>query len=213
VPARVVLYVPAGVAVLAVIADTAIHGQPHSVTDWLAPIGPAVVASAILLWLFDRILWKLPGIRRLTGRPLIDGTWKGTIATDWRDPETGQRRAPDDETFLVVFQCFWRITVRLLTRESASRSIRADLTRHPDGSCDLVYLYRNEPGSEVRHRSEIQYGGTRLMVPRDPSGVIEGDYFTDRKTNGRMTFGDRVAGHPAGYADAAALHGGRRGRG
>jgi hypothetical protein len=33
----------------------------------------------ILLWLFDRYLWKWPLIRRVSGIPNLEGTWKGTL--------------------------------------------------------------------------------------------------------------------------------------
>jgi hypothetical protein len=201
-PPRVVLFVPAGTAVLGVLLASAFRGEPDSAADWLAPIGPSVAFAAAALWLFDRFLWRLPVVRRLAGRPVLDGTWAGTIATDWVNEETGRRKPPDGETFLVISQRFWSITVRLLTRESRSSSIRADLTQHPDGACDLVYVYRNNPHSEVRHRSEIHYGAARLTVPRVPGGEIDGDYFTDRGTRGRMTFGARLRGHPDTYAAA-----------
>ena len=33
----------------------------------------------ILLWLFDQYLWKWPLIRRVSGIPNLEGTWKGTL--------------------------------------------------------------------------------------------------------------------------------------
>jgi hypothetical protein len=45
-------------------------------------VPPSIAPFAIfgiLLWLFDRYLWKWPLIRRVSGIPNLEGTWKGTL--------------------------------------------------------------------------------------------------------------------------------------
>jgi hypothetical protein len=204
-PARPVLFVVAGAAALALLVASLLHGPLDSPADWLSPIGPGVVIATAALWLFDRVLWRMPGIRQLTGRPLLDGTWHGSLATEWVDPETGQTKPPDDSVFLVVRQRFWQISVRLLTRESSSASVFAELNRDRDGVCQLTYLYSNVPIPSVRHRSEIHYGAAILAAPKDSAAGIEGDYFTDRSSSGRMRFGVRVRHHAETYAAAQDL--------
>jgi SMODS-associating 2TM, beta-strand rich effector domain len=45
-------------------------------------VAPSIASFAIfgiLLWLFDQYLWKWPLIRRVSGIPNLEGTWKGTL--------------------------------------------------------------------------------------------------------------------------------------
>lgn len=204
-PARAVLYVVAGLVVAALVGYSAVRGHdPQSATEWLSPVGPAVTVAGIGLWLFDRWVWRLPGICTLHGRPVLHGTWHGELVSDWVDPQTQQRMNPDRNVFLVVRQRFWHISVRFVTKESSSESFLANFKAHGDGVHQLVYVYANTPHAEVRLRSEIHYGAVVLDAPRDRSADIEGSYFTDRKTRGDMRFtrhfGELVATYSRGRA-------------
>jgi hypothetical protein len=59
-------------------------------------VAPSIVPFAIfgiLLWLFDRYLWKWPLVRRVSGIPDIEGTWIGTLTrTSSADAEQGEFR-------------------------------------------------------------------------------------------------------------------------
>jgi hypothetical protein len=82
----------------------------------------------------------------------------------------------------------------MLTYESTSGSLEANLIRDQDGVHRVVYVYDNTPRAEVRHRSQIHYGATVLVAPRDTDTEgIEGHYFTDRNTSGEMRFHTRYA--------------------
>jgi SMODS-associating 2TM, beta-strand rich effector domain len=193
-PTKTILYAVAGLAVAVLFGISAIRGHaPHNASEWLSPIGPAVAAASIGLWLFDRFLWRWPGIRRLVGRPVLHGTWHGELTSDWVDPETQRRIPADPDVLLVVRQRFWRVSVRLLTKESASSSILANFNADADGVHQLIYVYANTPRSELRDRSELHYGAVVLGAPRDPNEALEGHYFTDRKTRGEMCFRRRFA--------------------
>lgn len=186
-PARNVLYFVAGITVAVVLGYSAIRGHtPQTASQWLSPIGPAVTASALILVIFDRWLWRLPGVCNLHGTPVLHGTWHGSLASDWVDPETNKRISPDPNVFLVVRQRFWRVSVRLLTKESSSESVVASFNAHTDGVRDLVWVYMNMPRAGVRHRSEVHFGGTVLGAPRDRSAGLHGHYFTDRASKGEL---------------------------
>jgi SMODS-associating 2TM, beta-strand rich effector domain len=205
VPAKSILYVVAALVVAALLVYTAARGhQPENTSEWLSPIGPAVALAGVGLWLFDMYVWRWPGICRLVGRPVLHGTWHGELASDWVDPQTEERIPPDPDVFLVVRQRFWQVSVRLLTKESASASMLANFTKGSDGVHQLVYVYGNTPRPEVRERSEVHYGAVVLKAPRDRDQGLEGDYFTDRKTRGEMYFRQHykklVETHAAGRA-------------
>lgn len=188
-PAKAILFFVAGLVVAALLGYSAIRGHaPESASEWLSPIGPAVTVAGTLLWLFDRYLWRWPGICKLAGRPVLNGTWHGELASDWVDPRTKQRIPPDPDIFLVIRQRFWHVSVRLLTKESESASMGAAFEKGADGVHQLVYVYANTPRPEVRHRSQLHYGAVVLGAPRDRKQGLEGSYFTDRKTVGEMRF-------------------------
>jgi hypothetical protein len=202
-PARSALFVVATLVVVGLLLDSAIQGHsPRGISEWLAPIGPAVTVAAAGLWIFDHWAWRQPGIRRLVGRPVLHGTWHGELASDWINPSTKERIDPDPDVFLVVRQRFWSVSARLLTNESKSCSLFADLTADADGVCQLLYIYDNRPEAEVRDRSEPHYGAVVLAAPRNRADGLLGQYFTDRKTTGDMRFhrhfGQLVESYAAG---------------
>jgi hypothetical protein len=211
-PARTVLQVVAGLAVGALVIFTAARGHPpQTAAEWLSPIGPAVAVAGAGLWLFDRYAWRWPGIRKLVGRPVLHGTWHGELASDWVDLQTAQRIPPDPDVFLVVRQRFWQVSVRLLTKESASVSQLANFKTDADGVHHLIYVYANTPRPEVRYRSELHYGAVVLGAPQRRSDGLEGHYFTDRKTRGEMRlrrhYKQLVETHAAGQALVDAVGG------
>jgi hypothetical protein len=187
-PPRPVLYTTAVLVVLVLLGLSALRGAPDTAAEWLAPIGPAVALAAVGLVGFDRWAWRQPGVCKLHSRPVLHGTWHGTLASDWVNPKTGEGIPPDDDVFLVVRQRFWDVGVRLLTKESQSASMVASFKTDRDGVHQLLYVYANTPRTEVRNRSELHVGTVVLGAPRDPRHGLEGHYFTDRKTRGEMRF-------------------------
>lgn len=185
-PGKVVLYAMGGLTIGVLVVLSLLHGHPpHKASDWLAPIGPAVTVAGISLLLFDRYVWRWPGICKLARRPLLHGTWHGELRSDWVSPETGERVPVDPDVFLVIRQRFWQLSARLLTRESASSSSLASLTAGPDGVQQFLWVYTNVPRVTIRERSEIHRGAVVLTAPRQPNR-LEGEYFTDRKTRGEL---------------------------
>jgi hypothetical protein len=205
-PPKPVLFTTAALVVLFLLGFTAIKGQPDTASEWLAPIGPAVATAGAGLWLFDRYAWRWWGVHPLHARPILHGTWQGELVSDWVN-ETGERIPPDPNVFLVVRQRFWHVSVRLLTKESASVSTLADFKTDGDGVHQLVYVYGNTPRPEVRDRSKLHCGAVVLTAPRDAGHGIEGYYFTDRKTVGEMRFDRRFSELVESYSAALRLLG------
>lgn len=73
----------------------------------------------------------------------------------------------------------------LATNESKSKSLSASIDDIL-GEMQLTYCYLNTPKSEYRDRSEIHYGTATLSIANPQ--ILEGQYYTDRKTNGDMLF-------------------------
>jgi hypothetical protein len=209
-PSKNIFYFVAGLVVVVMIAYSAIHGHPpEHASEWLAPIGPAVTASAILLWLFDRFVWRWPLICKMAKRPMIHGTWHGELVSDARDEVTGVQVPVDSDVYLVIRQRFWSVSARLLTKDSVSLSLTASFEADSDGVQQLLYVYRATPRPAVQLKSKMHLGAVVLDTPRD-GNHLQGRYFTDRKSGGELRFSRRlkllVETHAAGHKSLVAAN-------
>lgn len=160
---------------------------------WYRPFSMVVGVLMLLLAAFDTVLWRLPFLQGwLVKRPDLRGTWRATIESRWMNPET--RKSPDPiEGYMVVRQSFSSISLRLMTDESRSEMLGAEILRSDDGTYRVVGVYRNEPKLSVRHRSPIHNGGLVLQVTGAPAVGLEGTYWTDRDSSGEILLGERRA--------------------
>lgn len=153
---------------------------------WFRPFSTVVGALLLLLVAFDLWAWRL---RFLQGwfvpRPDLRGTWRVELQSDWKDPET-DKVVGAIVAYLIVRQTFSTLSVRLLTVESTSELIAAEITKAADGTYRLAAVYRNEPKLAVRDRSPIHYGAIMLDVQGDPVTGLSGHYWTDRNSRGEI---------------------------
>jgi hypothetical protein len=153
---------------------------------WFRPFSAVVSALLVLLAAFDLWAWRL---RLLKGwfvtRPDLRGTWRVELQSDWKNPETDNVVGPI-VAYLVARQTFSTLSVRLLTAESASELVAAEITKAADGTYRLAAVYRNEPKLVVRDRSPIHYGAIVLDVQGDPIAGLSGHYWTDRNSRGEI---------------------------
>jgi hypothetical protein len=148
---------------------------------------PQVISIDLTLWfIFTTWLWKLQIFQGLlVPFPYIEGTWTGHLKSTWVNPETGESPAPIPVK-LIIKQSFSHICCRIYTGESRSKSYIADFDIDKDsGATYLVYSYANQPGADVRHRSEIHNGTAQLEIS-DSGKQLVGNYWTDRKTTGKL---------------------------
>ena len=106
----------------------------------------------------------------------------------------GNREAPR-KCFLAVTQSYSRLKMRQLTDESESWLIADDIrASEKSGGHQVVGVYTNKPGAEIRDRSQIHYGAILLDThgPARKPTSLTGEYWTDRETKGTLTFGRRV---------------------
>ncbi len=161
--------------------------SPH----YFHPFSVVVGAMTLLLAAFDLWLWRWRILRGwLVKRPLIAGTWRTELRSNWVDPATGRQIAPI-AAFMIIRQTFSTLTLCLVTEESRSELVGAEISRSQDGTYRVFGVYRNEPRFAVRHRSDMHYGALELRVAGSPPQCIEGHYWTDRNTAGEMSLSDR----------------------
>ena len=144
-----------------------------------------VTIYTILYFVFRTWGWRLRIFRGwLVPFPDLTGTWEGTLATTWANPETGAVPPPIDVR-LVIRNYFDRISCVLYTAESMSWSTAATLySNDTDAIKRLSYTYINQPKASVRGRSAISNGAAVFRIVEAEIRRLEGQYWTDRKTTG-----------------------------
>ena len=174
-----------GIAIAIWAVMLVIEGVAVSVS-WLRPFSPVIGVVLLLVLAFDRWLWR---IRLLHGwfvkRPVLRGLWKIELRSEWKDPVTCNRPAAI-EAYLVVRQTYSYLSLRLLTKESSSETLAADIVEAADGTFRVYAVYRNEPRPEFRDRSPIHYGALLIDFEGYPER-LGGNYWTDRNSRGQLT--------------------------
>jgi len=150
---------------------------------------PSVITIDLILWsIFVRWGWKLKILQGwLVPFPNLNGTWKGKVNSTWIDPTTEQSSPID--AFLVIEQSFLTVSCTLYTKEMVSHSYAAEFIFDQDNSnvC-LIFSYHSVPSAIVRDRSAVHYGTTLLQVSNKPHRILQGNYWTDRKSTGSLEF-------------------------
>lgn len=155
---------------------------------YFKPFSTVVGLTLLAITAFNFFLWKFSLFQGwLVKQPVLIGTWRGKITSNWISPETGEGVAPID-ALLVIRQNYGFISVRLFTKESQSHSLSSALLKAEDGVFELVANYRNTPRYLVRKRSEIHNGSFSLNVETEGGLLLSGHYWTDRNTAGELSF-------------------------
>jgi hypothetical protein len=143
--------------------------------SFFAPLSAVVTATVVVLAAFNSWIWRWPVVRSLVKRPDLRGTWRGTIRSS--------SDAAPIEVFMVIRQTFSTLHLRLLSAESQSFSLTANVVEEAPGQDAVTWVFRNEPRLLVRSRSSIHHGGGLL---RASGSSLAGHYWTDRSTSGEV---------------------------
>jgi SMODS-associating 2TM, beta-strand rich effector domain len=164
---------------------TGSHPQLLSVISLTVTIvGSLLTAALQFSW---RWIWRRwPFIQPKTF-PDLNGTWEGTFASTWTNPETEQPPDPIP-TIVTIRQRLFRTDVSVTAEESESRSTRVFLEPDYDRRrFRLWYSYNNDPKAQHRHRSSPHEGVAFLNLDFDADpNRMTGRYYTERKTTGDM---------------------------
>lgn len=167
-----------------------VSGIFNPVDLWAAVklVPSAISVYAVIAIVFTKWIWCWPIFQGwLIKIPNLQGTWRGELKSDWIDPTTQQRIAPIP-VVLVVQQTFSTISCTLMTAESTSYSTTAAINLAPDDKdLYLTYNYTNRPKATIRDRSAIHDGAAILKIIKRPRRMLEGEYWTSRKTRGELT--------------------------
>lgn len=182
----------------------AIYGAISS--TWLQPVSIVVTIVVYAVVAFDLWLWRLPFLQGwFVKRPVIDGSWKVELRSNWRDPNTETGILPI-EGYMVVRQTFSTLSMRLMTEESISELVGTEIVCSVDSQYCVSGVYRNEPRLHVRESSTIHYGAVWLRIIDEPVMKLIGHYWTDRQTAGEMELTHRQKGQTFQTFQSAQAH-------
>lgn len=157
---------------------------------------------ALMVVAYDRWVWRWMPVQRLHHRPRIDGLWKAALrpSAESHIPEGGNRGPI--ESYIIVEQTFWSLSVIQFTIESESYSRTSTFIKHGESSIrTLSFLYDNAPRLQHRKRSPRHVGACELRTSIGAPTTLEGSYFTDRYTQGEMSL--RLVDRSINFADFA----------
>lgn len=201
-------YIKAIIYVTVLVWTIVLYVNYEAITSaWLQHLSTVITIVLYAVVAFDLWLWKLPLLHGwFVKRPIIDGTWKVEIRSNWKDPATGAG-IPPVEGFMVVRQTFSTLSMRLLTAKSSSELVGTEIVCSEDGLYCVSGVYRNEPRLQVRGRSAIHYGAVWLRIIDEPTKKIIGHYWTDRESMGEMELSDKQNKKFQAFESALAYYG------
>lgn len=178
---KIYIYCNIGLFLLIVLL-WAIISKPACFSDWLSVVTKSMSAVVVVSFVFVKWLWKCKWFYPwLIPFPNLTGEWKGTIKTTFKEE---QLNIP---LVVTITQSFFQTTVRLRTGESQSISNGAYFPTDADGKVThLYYSYLNNPNPDVRDKSVIHFGTTRLDFDKYPVTKLTGEYWTTRKSVGTI---------------------------
>lgn len=155
--------------------------------NWFKPINAVVSCVFLLLLAFEHWIWKWKLLQGwLINRPNISGTWRAII-----EP-VGDTESESVNCLMAIKQTYSRLSLRLLTLESKSDTVTAQILMLENGYFQVVGVYRNEPSIQHRLNSPIHNGSFVLDLVGNPPIELEGHYWTDRLTKGSIRLDNRT---------------------
>lgn len=150
-------------------------------------ISQTISYTFIVRLIFIKWIWKwLPFLEFIHGIPKIEGSWSGTFESTWRpSPEAPPATGPIEVK--ITQPDIYHIKLTQKSGESLSHSYGEVFETLEDGSIFLNFSYKNVPNADVRERSQISFGSARYQLEREGSLKLSGNYWTDRKSTGKIT--------------------------
>lgn len=183
---RAALYIIVGVVILVSGLNYIVGGKQVDIWFLIDCISKSVLVITIVSVIFTRYLWKYRIFKDwLVKIPYLNGTWKGTLKSDWIDPNTGEQ-CPQIETTLSVNQSLFKLSCVMMSGEMKSFSLNCGYNINKDDQLQqLSYTYISVPKQDIQERSRIHYGAIIFDIENEQSEMkLCGNYWTGRKTSG-----------------------------
>lgn len=127
--------------------------------------------------------WKIPILKEIFYRPDVNGTWSGILESDWKS-EAGIPIGPK-KFHIVIRQSFLRIHFTTFTEGFVGVSYSETFTLNKEkGVKNIAYLFRKD--TTQNHDDSIQEGATELKLIEAEPMILQGKYWSNIKTNGKI---------------------------
>lgn len=177
-----------------------VTGEPGAIVD-VSKVFPGILVGVAL---YERWGWRLPLLHpHVVGQPIILGTWRGDLESLWENE--AHQRPPIKTAYLTIRQTLTTVEVRLLSDESASDQMAGAVKRLPNRIWVVSYTYSNTPDIDRRKGSPPHLGGALLKIYGDPAARLEGEYWTDRDSKGKLTMTAHVPAIAQSFREAQSL--------
>ncbi len=167
----------------------------NNIFDFMRPIPQVVSYDLLLTGFFMQWGWRWKMLQSwLVPFPDLNGTWEGVIQTNWKNE---QGKTPDPiAAMLTIKQDFGHISCVMRTAEMESHS-------YAEGFCidierqtrQLCYSYTSKPSVSLRDRSTPHDGTMLFNIIGHPVKKLEGEYWTQRQTTGKVALTFRTKAH------------------
>jgi len=204
---RIQITVALGLAAIAWGAVLVIQGTPVT-WDHLAPFSTVVAVLVAVALIMEHWAWRLGVLQGwLFSRPDLRGTWKVTIQSEWIDSKTNER-VPPIVAYAGIVQTQRKLHIHLMTPESESCLLANSVNHTTCGErFEIAAVYSNTPNVALRGVRSERHVGAAIIATHGASKYkpdsMTAEYWTDRRTVGRMTFENRVPTVYSRYEDAA----------
>jgi hypothetical protein len=132
------------------------------------------------------------------------GTWKGLTISDWHIKAEGRRKSGSFTCFMVIDLVSGELRVNWFFPAGVVYASAVRLTQESEGR-RLSVIYESTGRSRQATQTPDHRGAAVLEATATPATLIEGPYWTDRQTNGTLTFNRRVPAKARSFDEAAAL--------
>jgi len=157
--------------------------KEFNVSNGLRAISFGITTTTFFWAFYFSYGWKSWAFNKIFYRPNLSGTWSGILKSDWKN-ENGEKIG-DIEFFIVVRQSFLRIHFTTFTNSFIGTSYSETLSlKKETGLKNVAYLYRKETSQD--DDEFLQEGATELRLINSNPRKLEGKYWSNQKTNGKI---------------------------
>lgn len=143
----------------------------------------------VFLFVFGwKYIWKYIPILNTWIFPDINGTWDVEIRWNWTQKD-GMIKKGIKEGKIYIKQNFLTLSMELFTDESESETLVIQAKKNAEsGRLVFYYIYRNTPKNNGDAKLQPHLGTAILKISPHTNTILQGNYFTDRNTQGVLKF-------------------------
>ena len=158
-----------------------------NILDYAKLIPNIVTIELIIFFVFAKYGWKCKIFKGwLVPYPDLNGTWLGTVQSNWINPET-KEKLELIPVMLTIKQTFLSISCVMYTHEMKSYSFSEEFTIDSEKQLNkLSFMYSSEPRIIFKDRSTQHNGATILEIITSPQLKLKGRYWSDRESTGEV---------------------------